>query len=120
MTRKWMLKVHDHKALVSGRSYRVRVNEIKKPVRINYFTIKLEHMSKQYKGRVDTITLPLPVRPDGLAAQFFASCGFNVAVDTELTPQDAVGRHLCAILNMDSEGKIQAVTFKPCSRGDSE
>lgn len=78
--------------------------------------VRLRHLDGDQAGRTIDITLPLPIRPEGLTAEFAVSVG--------LTPQDAefpraIGKVVCVVFTRLHLGGLEIVSFAPSGKEES-
>ena len=115
MPRPWTLTVAPYPDLTDA-LYAVRVKAIEKRDRAT-FAVHLAHTVAEQLGRTHTVALPLPIRPAGLAAQFFATCGFETHAGQEIQPSQAEGRILQARFERDPEtGDYSVIEFRPARK----
>lgn len=110
MPRKWLESIEEFPVLQAQRWYRVRINAVDKDRTHNAIAVNLEHLDSDQQGRTTSVQLPLPIRPAGVAAEMFASCGL---VGRQIAPRDAVGSILQARLAVSPDGTSQPTHFRP-------
>ena len=92
MPRKQTFVVKDYPHYVPESEYDMIVTAVDAQARAKTFEVRLEHLDGEQAGRIQVVTMPLPVGPEGLAASFFRACGLSVSVGARITPSDAVGQ----------------------------
>ena len=96
MPRQWELTVEDFEPRKLGRLYKVRVLNVEKRHSPQGLLVTIEDLDSDQLGRTTTVILPLPIRPSGIARDFFIACGQEVAVGKRVSPKATVG----AIMNV--------------------
>lgn len=75
--------------------------------------VTLVHLDADQAGRTHKVVLPLPVRPAGLTAEFFAACGFDASVGITITPGEAVNSIVGVRFKNVSGGEPKVAAFEP-------
>jgi hypothetical protein len=114
MPRKWEETVKPFEPLKENHRYLLQVSGVSKCSKAA-ICLTLEHVAGHSQaGRVHTLTLPLPIRPDGLTAEFFRAVGIQVQVDTKVAPKDAFGRQVYVKFSLaEGQNEPKVVTFEP-------
>lgn len=81
--------------------------------------IRLTHRDGDQEGRTVEMTLPLPIRPQGITAEFCRACSLTVDPEHGTEPDQAVGRMLCAVFGKSSRGVLEIVSFAAAEEGNS-
>jgi hypothetical protein len=117
--RTWTEIVKPYPELVRGKCYKVRVKEISKVTRPRALSVNLEFLDAPQAGRRLTALLPLPIRPDSLAADFFAACHLAVMPKAKITPRDVTHAVLVASFERTADSQDwQPVNFQSTTKGD--
>lgn len=111
MPRRWLITVKDCPQLTFLHWYVVRVRRVA-PAGSAAMCVTLEHLAEDQAGRTHSVSLPLPVRPEGLTAEFLRTAGVEVAVGTKIDPTAAVGQMLSVRFQPDGD-EYRAVEFRP-------
>jgi len=113
MPRKWIIEVEPWPALDPERWYTVQVqsiHRIKKPAGLG---TTLLYLDDEQSGRTQEVVLPLPVRPEGLTAQFFIACDMEVVSGQCIEPLKVLGCVVQARFKAGGlDGKPEAYAFK--------
>lgn len=117
MPRPWRIRVKLFPSLNPSRWYPMRVLRVK-PAGPTAISVTLEHLAPDQAGRTHVISLPLPLHPEGLTTQFFASTGQNVAADEEIDPAATVSRTVSVHLEVEGD-VVRAVAFRPPGHADA-
>jgi hypothetical protein len=117
--RTWTEIVKAYPELVRGKHYKVRVKEISKVARPKALAINLEFLEAPQQGRRLAALLPLPIRPDSLAADFFAACHLAVTPEAKIAPRDVTHAVLAASFERTADGQDwQPINFEGIRKGD--
>lgn len=120
MPRAWEILVEPYPEMDADRDYLVSVLSIKKSKGPRGISVVLEHVDGEQAGRKHSMVLPLPIRPDGIAGDFFRACGMDVAVGGRLTPRDAIGVAVNSrFIHADPEEDCRAVAFSPAVKKET-
>ena len=92
MTRLWRERIHDWRALRVDVWYLLGVVSLDKVAAPPAIRAVLESLDKEHAGRTHVAVLPVPVRPGGLAADFFRACGVEVVAGGTVTPKAVLGK----------------------------
>ena len=116
--RKWTETVKPYPELVSHKAY---VTSIKNITRVGKrIEVQLEFSEQPQQGRRLTTHLPLPIRPEGLTADYFVACGLEVIPQAKITPNETIGSVIVVTFDKTSGSLCwQPVNFKSISRGES-
>jgi len=115
--RKWTLKVNEFPAL-KDKYYACKIISLGKSGK-NAFHVTFELLSSNQTGRQISISLPLPVRPQGISISFFHSCGFTLKTEDHFDPKEAIGRTLQCLFSHRNTELYEAVSFKPISNKEA-
>jgi hypothetical protein len=105
------IKVRPFPNRKEGKSYTCEVLEIEKNKDPQGILVRLRHLSPSQAGRTFSVLLPLEVYPEGLASDFFRSCGIEVVVGSAITPSNAIGKTLLVRFARNNDGQYEAVSF---------
>lgn len=112
--RKWVEEIKPHPRLRSDRLYRVRVVDISKNAESDAMEVTFELLEGNQSGRRLRSLLSLPIRPEGLTAEYFRSCHVEVNPQAKISPRDTVGCEIVARFEQVSDGASwQATHFEP-------
>lgn len=110
------LAVVDFPELRFDRDYRALIAQLRVQSRSQMLRVMLQLLDAEQDGRRQEITLTLPIRPTGPTADFFRACGFDVAVQTEIIPQEVVGRQVRVRFGSQGNGtEARPCSFSPCT-----
>ena len=112
--RKWLENVCNWKSLSERKLYRVCIVKIHKSAKA--IQVTLEHLDEEERGRITQVAVPRPIRPTGLAADFFKACGTDVMVGMQIAPLDCIGTTIKARFAKGSDGNWQATHFEPLTK----
>ena len=118
--RKWTEIVKPWPRLYSNRLYTVRVVSIGKQDDGKSMLLEVEFLKDQQKGRRLLDSLELPIRLQGLTANFFRACGQGVKLQARLSPMDTVGCTINVQLEKDTNDNWQIVKFKPITQEQND
>ena len=113
MPRPWTLKIEDFPPLRRDRQYRLRVVTVEKAGAPAGIRATLEHLDQDQAGRRHVLDFRLPIRPAGLAAQFFRACGLYISVGATVAPVKALGQVIRVRLAPTADGELKPVSFEP-------
>jgi len=117
MPKLFSLTVEDYPGLRKDAWYRLRVISVKKNRVPAGLQVELEHIDESQAGRKHVITFPLPLRPGGPTAEFLRACGFDLAVGTEVQPQEAVGKTVLATFGETNDGPWEVTAWNSTPEG---
>jgi hypothetical protein len=117
MSRRQVFKVVDYPPCEAGVEYQGRVLRVRKEPRADHFRVALELLDRNQEGRSIEFTLTFPIRPSGLTNSFFQACGLTVAIDAEIDLQEAVGKVVRVSFDLEADGVLRAVSFRPRRSG---
>jgi len=89
MPRPWRLRVEHYPEYVEGRWYLVEPYEIEPSA--DGVRVSLRHRDRAQEGRRHDVILPIPLRPCGLANEFFQAAGIAVVAGGTVDPKAALG-----------------------------
>jgi hypothetical protein len=95
------------------------VSDIERLTKDKVIRVTVEFKGKQMQGRSLDFRLPLPIRPDGIAADFFRACGISVVSNMKVSPRDTMGKTLKARFEEEVNGKYQPLHFEAVSPKNS-
>lgn len=75
--------------------------------------IRLKHLDGDQVGRTVELRLPLPIRPEGLGADFCRACGLIVDPQQGVDPTRAVEKVLRVVFGPSPNGELQVASLKP-------
>jgi hypothetical protein len=114
MPRVWRERVREWPAFQAGVWYLLRVVSVEKSVDRPGVCVEFEFVDCDQAARIHAMVLLLPVRPAGLAADFFRAAGIDVIAGGTITPNAAVGKTVRAqFAKVASDGAEQVVRFAP-------
>ena len=108
--RKWTETVHNWPPIKQDYFYKLKVTSIQKSRKT--IRLQLEFLDRQMAGRTLTVSLPLPVRPAGVTADFFCACGMPVTIGSEILPRSTINCVIRACFVRADEG-YQLGSIKP-------
>ena len=73
--------------------------------------VVLRQLDEPNAGRTHDILLSLPLRPSGLASEFFAACGHATTVGAALSPPKTIGSIVAVRFAMTSGGNCTPIRF---------
>lgn len=117
MPRKWFETVQDWPALVAGRGYDVRIQDVAKVADPPGVCVLLEFVGGEQGGRQLAIVLSLPCRPGDAMATLLGSSGVDVSAGVRFAPRDFVGWTVVAFF-ASAPGGDAAVARFAASRAD--
>ena len=110
--RQWQEKILPWPDLKNGQSYPVQVSNIEKLPKEQTIRITVHFQGKQMRKRRLCFSLTLPIRPDGIAADFFGACGISVAANMKISPRQALGKVLHVQFEKGPDGAYQPTCFE--------
>jgi len=117
--RKWTEIVKPYPKIAGHKAYRICIKNVIKAGKT--IKIQIEFMDHPQQGRRLTIHLPRPIRPEGLAADYFIACGLEVIPKAEIVPPDTIGSIITATFDKTSDSASwQPVNFKSIAQGESD
>ena len=115
--KKWTLTVRAYPELKREQRYTVRVIDIRKDVTSNEIEVALEFLKSDQCGRRIKVPLRLPIRPDGLTAEYFRSCYIEVKSQAKISPRDTINSKIIARFEQTADGiSWQPIHFEPVSQ----
>lgn len=112
MTRPRTLTVEPYPDPAVDRNLSARVASAEANLKSQELRVRLELLSKEQEGRIQELSLPLPVRPAGRTASFVRACGIDVRVGAEIKPGDLVGKIILVRFGSETEDlKSEVVSF---------
>ena len=112
--RKWIEEVKPYPQLRKDRLYRVRVVDISKNGESDAMEVTFEFLDSNQSGRRHRIPLSLPIRPDGLTAEYFRSCHIGITPQAKISPRDTVGCEIAARFEQAADNlSWQPTHFEP-------
>lgn len=119
--RKWIETVKPFPGLQQECPYNVRVVDIRKNTETKTMEVTLEFLEPDQLGRRITAHLSLPIRPDGLAAEYLRSCRIEVKPQVKISPCDTIGSEIVARFHETAAGAgWQPIHFEPVSQKEGE
>jgi hypothetical protein len=116
--RKWTEIVKPYSELVKYKAYRTCIKNVARVDKT--IEVQLEFLDQPQQFRRLTIHLPLPIRPEGLTADYFTACGLEVVPEARIAPHETIGSVIVVTFDKTSDSSsYQPVNFKPISRGES-
>lgn len=112
MPHKWQETIQLWKQLSVSRDYRCLVLEIVRSTKPRGIRVTLQHLDEPQCGRTHTFDIALPLRPEGIGAEFFRACGLDIAVRGQVAPRDAIGA-MIRVGFASGDGNLRPVRFKP-------
>ena len=104
--RKWQEIVKPFDPLKENHPYLVRITRICKDPNVKAMCVTLEHIGDDIQaGRIHQISLPLPIRPEGLTANFFRATGIQLEVGYKITPTVVIGKTTYARFSQSKENE---------------
>ena len=113
MARQVTVKVEEYPPVRAGQICPGIVCDIEKKAKPKQLLEKLRNLHPRQDGRVHEVSLPLPVRPGGITADFFRAVGQNVEVGRNIVLRDAVGKTVRIKFGPSADGHVGAVSFQP-------
>ena len=107
--RKWLVKITDYPNF-EDKFYASKILSINKFCK-NAFQVEFQILASIQTGRQVTTQLPLPIRPQGLSISLFKACGYDLKVEDQFCPKDAIGKEIMCKFKQTING-VEAVTFK--------
>lgn len=108
----WVLRVSVIPALRAAVLYLLRVVSIERSVEPFAVRVEFEFMDEEQAGRTYVMLLPLPLRPTGLAADFFRAVGVDITAGGTVRPHSARNKLLRAeFARTTGNGEWQIVRF---------
>jgi hypothetical protein len=118
--RTWTEIIKPYSDLAKGKAYTVRVKNIHKATTAEAMEVTVEFVEPSQQGRRFTVHLSLPIRPQGLTADFFAACGIDITPQAKITPRSALGCLIQVVFEKTPDGPAwQPIEFQPFSQGES-
>jgi len=115
--RKWIETVKPYPELVKHRPYSTCIKNVTRVDKT--IEIQLEFLDQPQQGRRLTIYLPRPIRPEGLTADYFMACGFELIPRTKIAPHETIGSVIVVTFDKTSDSsRWQPVNFKPILQGE--
>ena len=99
-------------ALKSHQLYRVRIFNIEKLDEEREIQVTLEFLEKQMQGRHLDIRMSLPIRSDGVTADYFRACGIQVVPNMRITPRETIGKTLHVRFERTADDNYQVIYFE--------
>ena len=97
----------------TGVTYRLRVVALEEPPEHNELRATLTHLNPEQMGRKHGACLPLPVHPEGPAAEFFRACGIDVAALSQIDLDATIGAVVGAQFKASAGGEYEIANFEP-------
>lgn len=110
--RQVFLTVEGEAPLRDGNWYKVGVVTAEVLKRKKWVEVTLRHGKGEHEGRCHVVQLALPIRPNGITAEFFRACGFEVSEGTTVRPSEVVGRTLEVKFQIDLTGMAVVSSFR--------
>jgi len=110
--RKWQETIKPWPTLSTHTSYRVQVSDIEKVTKDKAIRVTVEFQGKQMQSRRLSFRLPLPLRPDGIAADFFRACGIYIGTGLKISPRGTIGKMLKMRFEKGVDDKYQPAHFE--------
>jgi hypothetical protein len=117
--RTWIETVKPWPAIAPNQFYDARVADVKKGTERNTMAVSLEFLTGEQASRIIPISLPLPIKPEGITASFFRSAGCDVAPDARIAPQSAIDRCMKCCFHVDGDS-ITPAEFVPSDKEESK
>ena len=111
--RKWQETIQPWKQLSVSMLYLCLVLEVTRSTKPRGIRVTIQHLGEPQAGRTHTFIIALPLRPEGLGADFFRACGLGIAVGGQVAPRDAIGVTIRVRFAPSEDGNYNPVTFKP-------
>ena len=119
--RKWTETVKKFPPLQRERSYRVRVIDVRKDNEAKSMEVTLGFLISDQLGRRIATLLNLPIRPDGLTADYFRSCHMEVKPQAKISPRDTINCEILVRFEKAADGvDWQPIHFEPISQEEGE
>lgn len=112
MGRQILLTVEGDAPLRDDIWYEVSVAKLSVLKRLQHAEVTIQHGKGEQEGRRHVVHLSLPIRHQGMTAEFFQACGFTVAQGTTIRPAEAVGKTLDVRFRLDGDGGAVASSFR--------
>jgi len=117
--RKWQETVQSFPRLQRERPYTLRVIDVRKDVETKAMEVTLEFLEPDQCGRQIRVPLSLPIRPDGLTADYFRSCHMEVKPQAKISPRDTINCEIVTRFEKAADGSNwQPIHFEPISKGE--
>lgn len=116
--RKWTETVKSFPQIQREHLYNLRVVDIRKNTLTKMMEVTLEFLESDQLERRITAHLSLPIRPDGLTAEYFRSCRMEVKPQVKISPRDTIGSELVARFEKAASGDWQPIHFEPVTQGE--
>lgn len=113
MARQVTVKVEAYPSVRAGKVYPAVVCDIEKKSKPQRLCVRLRNLHASQDGRVHEVTLPLPLRPGGITADFFRAVGQNVEIGTAIALRDAVSKEARIKFGTSSDRRVDVVSFEP-------
>jgi hypothetical protein len=117
--RKWTEIVKFFPQIRREHPYNLRVVDIRKNTETQKMDVTLEFLeSDQFERRI-TAHLSLPIRPNGLTADYFRSCRVEVKPRAKISPRNTIGSEIIARFEEAADGAgWQPIHFEPIKQGE--
>ena len=112
MPRPWQETIHPWPELSNDQTCRCVVTDVSKSRDPHGIRVGLRYLDEPHRGRTHDILLSLPIRPSGLASEFFAACGLTAAVGAALSPPKAIGSIVTVRVAQTPEGHWSPIWFE--------
>ena len=113
MARQVTVKVEEYPPVRAGQICPGIVCDIEKKAKPKQLLVKLRNLHPRQDGRVHEVSLPLPVRPGGITADFMRAAGQNVGIGRTIPLRDTVGKAVRIKFGPSSDGRVEVVSFQP-------
>ncbi len=110
--RKVTVKIVPYGVLEIGKPYLAVVFHIEKKGREKALLVRLRHLDSSQDGRVQEVSLPLPVLPNGRTAQFLGACGANLPGGRHVSIDEVLGKRVRMVFRA-VEDDNEIVEFMP-------
>ena len=111
MPRPWQETIQPWPELSSDQDYHCAVTDVSKSRDPHGIRVVLRHLDEPNAGRTHDILLSLPLRPSGIASEFFAACGHATTVGAALSPPKTIGSIVAVRFAMTSGGNCTPIRF---------
>lgn len=119
--RKWIEIIRPYPQLRREQPYRVRVVDIRKDFESKAIEVTLEFLESNQCGRRIRGALNLPIRPNGLTADYFRSCHMEVKPQAKISPRDTIGSEIVTRFEKAADGSNwQPIHFEPITQEEGE
>jgi len=115
---KWAEIVKSFPQIRREHPYNVRVVEIRKNTETKTMELTLEFLGPDQLGRRITAHLSLPIRPNGLTADYFRSCRVEVKPRARISPRNTIGSEIVVRFEEAAGSDWQPIHFEPISKGE--